>query len=272
MKNKFCDLDMDRLKRQGFPEVIYCPGKTTRQIIEIVKRFVSAGPVVSAGQTRACRQAGQPPVMCTRTDRKTYLTVKRRFPQARFYPVAKIIAVPYGKYPVETGRQGYPEAPFVCVVTAGTADIPVAEESAVVCGLLGTRVERIYDVGVAGVHRILKHKDTLSSACCVIVVAGMEGALPSVVGGLVPCPVVGVPTSVGYGANFSGLSALLTMLNSCAANVCTVNIDDGFGAGVIAHLIARGQSARGQSARGQSARGRSVRGRSVSRQRRNKKQ
>ena len=278
MKN-FCEPDLDRFKRQRHPEVIYCPGKTTDQIIEIVKRFISQqkrekqidsreqtrqqivsqeqkgkqtrGQIVSSTRKREHLQDMPPPVMCSRTDKKTYLAVKRKFPHAKFYPSAKIIAVPYDKkafdsrWRLATSTSSVagmsPTTPFVCVVTAGTTDIPVAEEAAVVCGLLGTRVERIYDVGVAGLHRILKYKEVLTSACCVIVVAGMEGALPSVVGGLVPCPVLGVPTSVGYGANFFGLSALLTMLNSCAANVCAVNIDDGLGAGVIAHLIAAGQ-------------------------------
>ncbi|MDI6642416.1 MAG: nickel pincer cofactor biosynthesis protein LarB, partial [Elusimicrobiota bacterium] len=177
------------------------------------------------------------PIIATRASPSVYRAVKKKIPTAKYYPKARIIAIDYKKS--HASMPAYSHTHYICVVTAGTTDIPVAEECAVTCELLGTKVERIYDVGVSGVHRLSKYRDKIQKANCLVVCAGMEGALPSIVGGLVSCPVVGVPTSVGYGMNFSGISALLTMLNSCAPNVCVVNIDDGFGAGVIAHLIAK---------------------------------
>ena len=203
-----------RFVRQGFPEAIYSPGKTLEQILKISAELLK----------------GEGPVIITRAEKKLYSGVKRKYKKARFFPLAGIILLKAAKIAHKDGR-------YLCVVTAGTTDIPVAEEVAVTAEVLGNKVERIYDVGVAGVHRVLKHSDILCAASCVVVCAGMEGALPSVVGGLVGCPVIGVPTSVGYGASFKGVSALLSMLNSCAPNVSVVNIDDGFGAGIVASLI-----------------------------------
>lgn len=204
-----------RFHRQGFPEAVYAPGKTVEQLIDITRALLS----------------GSGPVIITRADESVFKKLKRHFPKASYERAARIIVV--RRLPIP--RSG----PFVAVVTAGTTDIPVAEEAAVTVEVMGNRVVRIFDVGVAGVHRLLAHQDTLSRATCVVVCAGMEGALASVVGGVVSCPVIGVPTSVGYGASFGGIAALLAMLNSCAANVSVVNIDDGFGAGVIAHLMNR---------------------------------
>ena len=211
----FSHPDGNRYSRQGFPEAIYCPGKTVDQIISISERLQQHGG----------------PVICTRADEKLFKAIKRKFKSAKYFPLAKIVLVSKQKY---GARRAFS---YLCVVTAGTTDIPVAEEASVIAEILGSKVERVYDIGVAGVHRLFEHSDKLQKASCVIVCAGMEGALPSIIGGLVGCPVVGVPTSVGYGSNLKGFSALLTMLNSCAVNVCTVNIDDGIGAGVIAHLI-----------------------------------
>ncbi|MFH0806813.1 MAG: nickel pincer cofactor biosynthesis protein LarB, partial [Elusimicrobiota bacterium] len=205
-----------RYSRQGFPEAIYCPGKTVDQIISIARRLQQHGG----------------PVIGTRADEKIFRAIKRKFKSAKYFASARIILVSKQKNAVRNNPAGY-----VCVVTAGTTDIPVAEEASVIAEILGSKVERVYDIGVAGAHRLFEHSDKLQKAACVVVCAGMEGALPSIIGGLVGCPVVGVPTSVGYGSNLKGFSALLTMLNSCAVNVCAVNIDDGIGAGVIAHLI-----------------------------------
>lgn len=205
-----------RYERQGFPEAIYAPGKTAAQIIAIARELVK----------------GAGPVIVTRLDAKTFAAVRKRFPKARYNAPGRIAVIK------ELAHGGKPAGkPYICVVTAGTTDISVAEEAAVTAESLGTPVVRIFDVGVAGVHRLLRHGDVLLGASCIVVCAGMEGALASVVGGMARCPVIGVPTSVGYGASFGGVSALLSMLNSCAANVSAVNIDDGFGAGVIASLI-----------------------------------
>lgn len=215
---EFAKIDFSRERRQNFPEAVYCPGKTINQIIKIVDTLRKRNNLV----------------ILTHVERRTYQAVKKKFPQARYYPQARLIALlkrPISHIPHPTSKS------FIAVITAGTSDIPVAEEAAVTAEALGSRVERIYDVGVAGVHRLFKHQKKILPASVAIVCAGMEGALPSIVGGLVAYPVVGVPTSIGYGGNFQGLTALFTILNSCAANVCCVNIDDGFGAGVIAHLI-----------------------------------
>ncbi len=209
--------DLERYKRQGFPEAVYCPGKTIQQILSITKKLYKTGE----------------PVLLTRADKKVYNKIKKEFKKAKYYPSAKLVVIKRKK------EKTLSSSKYVAVVTAGTSDVPVAEECAITCETLGTRVVRIYDVGVAGVHRLFKYQKELKKASCVVVVAGMEGALPSIVGGLVSCPVIGVPTSIGYGANLGGISALLTMLNSCCANVCCVNIDDGFGAGVTAHLIVK---------------------------------
>jgi NCAIR mutase (PurE)-related protein len=205
----------ERYERQGFPEAVYAPGKTTAQIVSICRHLLT----------------GSGPVIVTRADKNVFKLVKKSFRGARYHPLARIIEVR------ERCRSLGHGAGYICVVTAGTTDIPVAEEAAVTAEVLGNRVERMYDVGVSGVHRLLSQREQLNGASCAVVCAGMEGALASVVGGIVRCPVIGVPTSVGYGISFGGVSALLTMLNSCAANVSVVNIDDGFGAGVIAALI-----------------------------------
>jgi len=214
---RHCFPEPDRHKRQGFPEAIYSPGKTIEQILTMAEKL----------------SEGSGPVIATRAGEKVFRVLKKRFPGSLYFKTARIILVKRraGRLPEPAG------ASYICVVTAGTSDIPVAEEAAVTAEILGNRVKRVFDVGVAGVHRLLQHQDLLNGASCAVVCAGMEGALASVVGGLVPCPVIGVPTSVGYGASFQGLSALLAMLNSCAANVSVVNIDDGFGAGIIASLI-----------------------------------
>jgi NCAIR mutase (PurE)-related protein len=202
-----------RYARQGFPEAIYATGKTDKQVVEISRELTKGGG----------------PVMVTRATPALARVLKKSFKGSRYYELARIVLI---NAPVKCTCDRY-----ACVVTAGTTDIPVAEEAAVSAEIVGCKVERIYDVGVAGVHRLLAHSKLLENASCVVVCAGMEGALASVVGGLVKCPVIGVPTSVGYGVSFGGVSALLSMLNSCAANVSAVNIDDGFGAGIIANLI-----------------------------------
>jgi NCAIR mutase (PurE)-related protein len=212
----FAKVDHHRELRTGFPEVIYCAGKTVAQVIEIGKRIVARNHVVLA----------------TRCGPEMYEAALEVFADVACHETARVIVI--GK-----PRKASPRAKPVVVVSAGTADMPVAEEAAVTAETMGCRVERVYDVGVAGLHRLLQHREKLGEARCIIVVAGMEGALASVVGGLVSAPVVAVPTSVGYGASFEGLSALLTMLNSCAAGVTVVNIDNGFGAGYFAALLVR---------------------------------
>lgn len=213
---EFAKLDLSRERRQNFPEAVYCPGKTIEQIIKIVDKLRKENRLV----------------ILTRAEPKIYQAVKKKFPQAKYHQLAKMITIKNKASVIRHQASG-----FIAVVTAGTSDIPVAEESAVTAETLGNKIVRIYDVGVAGIHRLFAHKEKILNASVVIVCAGMEGALPSIIGGLVSSPVIGVPTSVGYGGNFQGLTALFTMLNSCAANVCCVNIDDGFGAGIIAHLI-----------------------------------
>lgn len=209
----------DRYTRQGFPEAVYAPGKTIEQLVEITKNL--------------CK--GEGPVIITRLEENIFKALKKKIPQIKYNKLAKIaIAKELSMIGCAEGKSS---DEYICVVTAGTTDIPVAEEAAVTAEVLKNKVLRIYDVGVAGVHRLLEHKDILLNASCVIVCAGMEGALASVVGGIARCPVIGVPTSVGYGASFNGIASLLSMLNSCAANVSVVNIDDGFGAGIIAGII-----------------------------------
>ena len=209
----FANLDMMRKKRTGAPEAIFCPGKKPEQIAEIMKELMADGDAI----------------MATRATEKDYEAVTKLIPEAVYHEDARIISV--------NGAET--EGPLVAVVTAGTADIPVAEEAAVVAELLGNRVDRIYDVGVAGIYRLFDRLPDILKAEVVIVVAGMEGALASVVGGLVEAPVIAVPTSIGYGANLKGLSALLSMLNSCANGVGIVNIDNGYGAACLAHKITR---------------------------------
>jgi len=212
---EFAKLDLSREKRQNFPEAVYCPGKNVKQIIEIVSKLRKENRLV----------------LLTRAEKKVYRAVKKKFPQAKYHPQARLVTI---KKPATCNLK---TSSFIAVITAGTSDISVAEEAAVTAEILGNKVERIYDVGVAGIHRFFAQQEKILNASVVIVCAGMEGALPSIIGGLVACPVIGVPTSIGFGGNFKGLTALFTMLNSCSANVCCVNIDDGLGAGVNAHLI-----------------------------------
>lgn len=213
----FATLDTDRQSRTGIPEVIYSEGKTAQQLADIAGRMHSKGI----------------PILATRATREKYEAVLEQVPGAVWHEHARTIM--YQSEPPSTSDN------YIAVVSAGTSDIPVSEEAAITAEFLGSRVERIYDVGVAGIHRLFNRMDLIRNASVVIVVAGMEGALASVVGGMVDKPVIGVPCSAGYGANFGGVSALLAMLNSCAAGVSVVNIDNGFGAACQAHLIARGQ-------------------------------
>lgn len=211
----FARIDHHRALRRGVPEVIFCQGKTMHRIIEIVRHMLVKNSVV----------------MGTRADKNIFEEVKKIAPDAKYYDDARIFLIEREKLPQNKG--------VIAVVSAGTSDIPVAEEAAVTAEVFGNEVERLYDVGVAGIHRLFMNMDVLHKARVIIVVAGMEGALASVVAGLVDKPVIAVPTSVGYGASFHGLSALLTMLNSCAGGITVVNIDNGFGAGFAAHQINR---------------------------------
>jgi hypothetical protein len=215
----FAKLDHHREIRCGFPEVIYCEGKTTAQVVAIIRRRLTSGGNLLA--TRASPGAAR--------------TILRRFRKARYNPVAKTITL--------RQQPASPNEGFVAIVCAGTSDLPVAEEARETCEIMDQPTRTFYDVGVAGIHRLLVHSAEIQQARSVVVCAGMEGALASVVGGLVRCPVIGVPTSVGYGASFGGIAPLLTMLNSCAAGVSVVNIDNGFGAGYIAALIGRASAA-----------------------------
>jgi NCAIR mutase (PurE)-related protein len=212
----FAKIDHHRQLRKGFPEVIYCEGKTPKQIARIAQHI----------------SQNQHNVLATRADRKAYQAIKKVLKKAKYHKSARIITVNQS-----TGRQADRQTNSISIITAGTADLPVAEEAAVTAEFLGNKIERFYDVGVAGIHRLLKNIQKIQTARVMIVVAGMEGALPSVIGGLVDKPVIAVPTSVGYGSSFKGLAALLTMLNSCAPGVSVVNIDNGFGAAVMAHTI-----------------------------------
>ena len=211
----FARVDVSRMRRQGVAEVVYGEGKSASQIQAILSTL---------------RSRGQTPAIVTRISKEKASSLTEAFgDEFAYFSSARF------------GRLGAPRAPdglgVVAVAAAGTSDIPVAEECALTAETLGNSVERLYDVGVAGLHRLLSCADTLSSASSVVAIAGMEGALASVVGGLVSCPVIAVPTSVGYGASFGGVAALLSMLNSCAAGVSVVNIDNGFGAGFLAHRI-----------------------------------
>ena len=211
----FAKIDHHRALRRGFPEVVFGPGKTPEQVATIVERIASATDKV----------------LVTKVEQDCFDVVQQRVPDAQYHPVARAITV--DRSTKSAKRRG------IMVLTGGTADIPIAEEAAVTAELIGHEVERCYDVGVAGVHRLLDLLPRLRQAKVVVAVAGMEGALASVVSGLVAAPVIAVPTSVGYGASFEGLAALLTMLNSCSAGVSVVNIDNGFGAGYLAALINR---------------------------------
>jgi hypothetical protein len=209
----FAHLDQHRALRCGFPEVVFGQGKTPEQVIQIVHRLA----------------ARNDRVLVTRVTPEMSAIVQPQVPGMIYYDAARALVLD-----TNPDRQ---KTPGITVLTAGTADIPVAEEAAVTADLMGNQVDRIFDVGVAGIHRLLNQVERLRTARVIIVVAGMDGALPSVVGGLVSVPVVAVPTNVGYGASFNGLAALLTMLNSCASGVAVVNIDNGFGAGVLASRI-----------------------------------
>ncbi|HHV81718.1 TPA: nickel pincer cofactor biosynthesis protein LarB [bacterium] len=210
----YAKLDHHRSLRKGFPEVVFCQGKTTEQSVEIIKRLAERN-------TR---------VLATRADRTVFDSVKELIPDAKYNELARTITI---------SRDKVDMAGHILVISAGTADLPVAEEAIETASIMGNYVERLYDVGVAGIHRLLGSLDIINRARVLIVVAGMEGALPSVVAGLVDKPVIAVPTSTGYGASFKGLSALLTMLNSCVPGIAVVNIDNGFGAGYLASIINR---------------------------------
>jgi NCAIR mutase (PurE)-related protein len=212
----FTRIDHHRSLRKGFPEVIWGEGKTSGQIITIMKHL---------------KRKGQN-ILITRLEGKKAKAIQKVFPKTQYYPRSKVLT--YVTHPVKFEEKG-----TILVITAGTTDIPVAEEAAVTAQFMGNRVETLYDVGVAGIHRLLSERERLETARVLIVVAGMEGALPSVVGGLVDRPVIAVPTSVGYGTSFGGITALLAMLNSCASGIAVVNIDNGFGAGYMASLINR---------------------------------
>lgn len=209
----FAKIDYHRQLRQGFPEVIYSAGKTTEQIVTIAEKLA---------------EGADNNILATRANYDVYKAVAAKIPDAEYYDLARLIVIRRG----EQEKRGH-----ILVLSAGTSDLPVAEEAAITAEVMGNRVERLYDTGVAGIHRLLSQKDKLFAARVIIVVAGMEGALASVVGGLVDKPVIAVPTSVGYGASFGGLAALLAMLNSCASGMSVVNIDNGFGAGYQASLI-----------------------------------
>lgn len=211
---RYCKLDHQRERRTGFPETIYCEGKSTEHLIGIYESFSEK----------------KKNVLGTRASKEQYEAVRAAIPEVQYSEMGRILSLLYH----EVEKKGN-----VAVCTGGTSDIPVAEEAALTAEFLGCRVNRFYDVGVAGIHRLLSNADEIRKANCVIAIAGMEGALGSVVAGLVSCPVIAVPTSIGYGANFGGLSALLTMLNSCAEGLAVVNIDNGFGGGYMAAQINR---------------------------------
>jgi NCAIR mutase (PurE)-related protein len=214
----YAKLDLHRSIRTGVPEVVFCQGKNCEQSVEIVKRLAERNGKVLA--TRVAPEVAE----------RMLVEVEGSI----HHELARMVVVNRDVQPVKE-----PDEKYIMVVCAGTADVPVAEEAAVTAEALGSRVERSYDVGVAGIHRLLDQKDRLTRANVLIVAAGMEGALASVVGGLVSRPVIAVPTSVGYGASFGGLAALLAMLNSCAAGIAVTNIDNGFGAGYFAHQVNR---------------------------------
>ena len=211
----YARVDHARAERQGFPEVIFGEGKTSQQIAGIFEKLL----------------ARRPNILITRTNKDVYGDIRNIYTDAEWHESARMIRVIRDRSELGVGE--------ITVVTAGTSDIPVAEEAALTSEAMGNRVKRVWDAGVAGIHRILAERELLQNSRVVIVVAGMEGALPSVVGGLVAVPVIAVPTSIGYGASFGGIAALLGMLNSCASNVTVVNIDNGFGAGFVASLINR---------------------------------
>jgi len=209
---EFAKIDHHRALRKGFPEVVFCQGKTQDQIITILKKMSEQ----------------YPNLLATRVQSHQFKPIQKEIPDIQYHPTARMLILE--RKPIE--KKG-----LVSVISAGTADMPVAEEAAVTVEIAGSSVNRIYDVGIAGIHRLFSHLDQLWQSNVIVAVAGMEGALPGVVSGIVGRPVIAVPTSVGYGAHLQGLSALLTMLNSCSPGIATVNIDNGFGAGYLAHLI-----------------------------------
>lgn len=214
----FAKIDHHRSIRCGFPEVIFCRGKTAEQVAAIFDRCVASGVNVLA----------------TKATHETYAAVARQHPRAQFHELPGAITLRQKEKQSSVGT--------IAIVSAGTSDMPVAEEARITAEMMDQTTQAIYDVGVAGLHRLLAHSGALQQASVAVVVAGMEGALPSVVGGLVDCPVIAVPTSVGYGASFGGVAALLAMLNSCASGITVVNIDNGFGAGFAAALMNRRKS------------------------------
>ena len=214
----FAKVDHHRALRQGYAEVVFGKGKTPAQVAEIVRAMVR-------------HKESSQNILVTRADLKTYAAVKRVRREAKFHALSGVITIERNK--TITGKG------IILIVSAGTSDVPVAEEALLTARMMGNRVEHLYDVGVAGIHRLLDHRGMLTQARAIICIAGMEGALPSVVGGLVGAPVIAVPTSTGYGASFGGVAALLGMLNSCASNVTVVNIDNGFGAACVASCINR---------------------------------
>lgn len=219
-KSGFCELgfakvDIDRKRRRGFSEIIYCPGKSRAHLKKITQVLIKK----------------KQDLLLTKLEKDAYGYLKKSFPDLKYNSLAKL---GYLSKKRKVSKQG-----VVIVISAGTSDIPTAEEAAVTLEVMGNQVTKLYDVGVAGVHRLMQNLEVIRKANVIIVVAGMEGALASLVSGLVSCPVIAVPTSCGYGANFGGLSALLTMLNSCSPGVAVVNIDNGFGAGYFASLINR---------------------------------
>jgi NCAIR mutase (PurE)-related protein len=216
----FATLDHHRALRRGYPEVVYGEGKTAEQISAIVDRLARTGQTV----------------LVTRVGAEVHERIRERHPSAILHAVPRLVVVPAGRRPRLR--------PGILVLSAGTSDLPVAEEAAVTAEVLGNQVERVFDVGVAGLHRLLARRVALAHARVIVAVAGMEGALPSVVAGLTDCPVIGVPTSTGYGAGAGGQAALLAMLNSCAGGIGVVNIDNGFGAGLLASMINRPASRR----------------------------
>jgi len=211
----FAKIDTHRSLRKGFPETVFCQGKTIPQIIRIIN-FMNKN---------------DHNILATKANKKIFNAVKKEFPKAEYNELAKTIVIRKEKIKAKKGK--------VLIITAGTSDIPVAEEAVLTAELMGNKVEKVYDVGVAGVHRLFDIKDKIFDAHVIIVVAGMEGALASLVGGLTAKPVIAVPTSVGYGASFKGIAPLLTMMNCCAEGVVVVNIDNGFGAGYFASIINR---------------------------------
>ncbi|OGC09046.1 1-(5-phosphoribosyl)-5-amino-4-imidazole-carboxylate carboxylase [candidate division KSB1 bacterium RBG_16_48_16] len=213
----FANVDHHRALRKGFPEVVFCQGKTTEQAVKIMQALAQHNDVLA-----------------TRVSKEMAVAIREIHPQAEFNEVARTIVIKH-----KEKERRVREDKIILVLSAGTSDMPVAEEAVVTAGIMGNHVKSLYDVGVAGIHRLLNRMEEIRQANVLIVVAGMDGALPSVVAGLVNKPVIAVPTSVGYGASFGGVGPLLTMLNACAPGVTVVNIDNGFGAGYFASLINR---------------------------------